>query len=114
MTKYNCCKGNPNCAINAANKFIDKLFTLYKRNPKNAKERLFEYVSTVETERDYAQYLLKENNMKTPSQGPDEPDFYDSSKGEDSVWVRIFTLKWWPFDMFNKKDKKDKKDNEKE
>lgn len=50
--KYNCCGGSPTCAINRTERFIDHLFILYKKDADAAVETLWNYMESVETERD--------------------------------------------------------------
>lgn len=59
-TPYSCCGGDPKCALNRTEKFIDGLFALYEKDPEAAKDQLFMYIESVETDRDWAKAKLKE------------------------------------------------------
>lgn len=58
-----CCGGLP-CANNRTKSFINKLFSLYERDKQKARNALFEYMESVETDRDWAKLKLKELQRK--------------------------------------------------
>ena len=57
---YSCCGGDPECAVNKSERFIDGLFDLFMKDRNAAKDHLFMYMESVETDRDWNKFKLKE------------------------------------------------------
>ena len=55
-----CCGGNPNCANNRTKNFIDEVFSLVHTDINKARDMLYSYMESVETDRDWNMMKRKE------------------------------------------------------